>query len=208
MNKKNSFSHLMHSLQQIFISGLVALLPLTLTIALLTFCFHMIKSWLQPIVRYEPDIFRAIPHSEIILILIFIFLVGILVRFLLLQQFITAFEHLLGKIPLLRQLYFGIKQLVHALGAQDKFSFQQVVIIEFPRDGIFSLGFVTGELSPGLSPDAAESFNNVFVPTTPNPTTGFYIMVPKGKCKITNLTRQEAMALIISGGIIQPEHIG
>lgn len=191
----------------IFLSGLFTILPLTLTIGLFIFSFKIVKSWLAPITCFVPRSLACLPHAEIILIIILIFLLGAVLKFLLLHSIVNSIEGILRRIPLLRQVYFGIKQLVHALSAQDKLSFQKVVMIEFPRPGFYSLGFMTSELNPELSPNKTEKFYSVFIPTTPNPTTGYYVIIPEKQCIIANLTRQEAMAIIISGGIIQPERI-
>ena len=115
------------------------------------------------------------------------------------------FEKFIGKIPLVRPIYAGIKQLVDAFNPHDKESIKHVVLIEFPRKGMYTIGFMTSEISPSLSPDPQTVYYNVFVPATPNPTSGFYFMVAKEQVIIINLSRQEAMALIMSGGIIQPE---
>lgn len=195
-----------HFIQTIFLRGFFTILPLTLTIALCAFVFRLLKVWLAPIYLIEPTFLKAIPHSEIFVMLLVILLVGLVLHLFLLQPLIHLLEAILGKIPLLRQIYFGIKQLVHALSAQDKLSFQKVVFIEFPRTGIYSLGFLTGELMPHVSPRADIIYYNVFVPTTPNPTTGYYVVVPATECTVTHMSRQEAMAIIISGGIIQPDH--
>lgn len=197
--KRNWFA-----LQNIFLSGLIAVLPITLTAALITFSFKLLKGWLKPIYNIEPDFLHKIPHSEILLVIFVILLIGFILQAFLLQPIIHLLEKILGKIPLLSQVYFGIKQLVHAFGSQDTLSFQKVVIVEFPIAGVYSIGFVTGEVAPTLAPNAARHFYNVFIPTTPNPTTGYYVMIPVDQCRISTMSRQEAMALVISGGIIQP----
>jgi uncharacterized membrane protein len=97
---------------------------------------------------------------------------------------------------------------VNALSAQDGFTFKHVVLVEFPRVGIYSLGFVMSEFPEQISPksiDKKKRFFSVYIPTTPNPTTGFFVICPEDQFKIVDLTKQEAMALIVSGGILQPE---
>ena len=86
-------------------------------------------------------------------------------------------------------------------------SFKHVVLIEFPRKDIYSIGFMTSEVPAQLSPNKNHTYYNIFLPTTPNPTAGFFLMVDKNNVQITNLSRQEAMALIMSGGIILPDHL-
>ena len=134
-----------------------------------------------------------------------IFFVGVILRVLVLRSIIHSTENLIAKIPLVRPVYSGIKQLVQALGVQDKRSFKKVVLIEFPRHGMYSLGFLTSELVSQLSPDQEQKYFSIFVPTTPNPTSGYFVVLPEDAIKIVDLSHQEAMALIISGGIIQPD---
>jgi uncharacterized membrane protein len=102
-------------------------------------------------------------------------------------------------------VYSGIKKLVDAFSFQDKVSFSKVVMVEFPRTGIYSIGFLANELDEKISPDTSKKYYSIFIPTTPNPTSGFLVLLPEDQITIINITRQEAMAMIISGGIIQPD---
>ena len=192
-------------ISSIFLDGLLALIPFIFTTAVFTYSFSVLKKWLAPLYRLEPQLLKQIPHSEFIIALILILLVGAFVKFFILGSLVHALENQLRKVPLLRQIYFGIKQLTQAFGPQDKLSFQKVVMIEFPRQGVYSIGFMTSEVLPALSPDRTMKYVGIFIPTTPNPTTGYYIMVPESSCAILNISRQDAMGIIISGGIIQPE---
>jgi uncharacterized membrane protein len=98
-----------------------------------------------------------------------------------------------------------VRQLLHAFNAQDGFTFKQVVLVEFPRRGIYSIGFVTSKLPAHMNVEHESSYYGVYIPTTPNPATGFFVLVAQEECTVIDLTRQEAMALIMSGGIVQPE---
>src|SRR5205814_2238520 len=93
----------------------------------------------------------------------------------------------------------------HGFSPQDTSSFKDVAMIEFPRKGVYSLGFISIEAPVALSPDPAKKHFCVFIPTTPNPTTGFFIYAPAEEIREIPLSRQDAMALIISGGIVQPD---
>lgn len=194
---------------RIFLNGLFAILPLSITLGLFTFSFRMIVDWLHPVRHFletkYPGITTAIPYVELFLIISIIFFIGTLLSSFLLRSFVNAIEKMVVHIPLVRPVYSGIKQLVEAFGVQDKMSFKKVVVIEFPRIGIYSLGFLTRELPEPISPQTGQKFFNVFIPTTPNPTSGYFVIVPEKDIIVVKLTRQEAMAMIISGGIIQPE---
>lgn len=192
-------------LKTLFLNGLFTLLPLTITIALFNFSYKLVKSWLTPIYKREPQFLQDVPHSDILLFIVFTLLIGLVSRFFLLHQLWNLFESTIERIPLLRPVYFGIKQLVGAFTAKDKGTFQKIVLIQFPRPGVYSLGFLTSPIAQEISPDKNKTFYSVFIPATPNPTTGFYVVVPEEECVVVDLTKQEAMSLIISGGIIQPE---
>ena len=192
---------------RLFLGGLVTLLPLTLTIAIFNVAFKVLIRWLQPLKYFEPAFLKMIPYAELIIAFSIIIACGVLINLFLLDRILHFIEALIFKIPLIRPVYSGIKQLVSAFNPQDTHSFKEVVLVEFPRAGVYSLGFVTSELSPEISPHRGTAFLNVFIPTTPNPTTGFFIMVPKYEVSVVKLSRQEAMAMIISGGIIQPDRL-
>src|SRR5581483_1390725 len=202
--KPGLFKRIARNLWSLFLNGLFTLLPLTITIAFFSFSLGLLKSWLAPIHYMLPAPLAKIPHSEIILGVIFVLLMGMILRFFILQTLLSATEYIIVRIPLIRPVYTGIKQLVQAFSPQDTLSFKKVVLIEFPRKGAYSIGLVTSQAPQELVPGSSQEFVCVFVPTTPNPTTGFFMLVAADEVKVVDLTRQEAMALIISGGIIQP----
>lgn len=191
----------------IFLKGLLTILPLALTIAIFNLTLKLLMNWLEPLKPLEPEFLTAFPFAEIILAILITFAFGAIVNFFFLHWFINAVEKLLFSIPLVRPVYSGIKQLVHAFNPQDNESFKQVVIVEFPRAGIYSLGFLTSQLPSKIAPSGEQKYYNIFIPTTPNPTTGYFIMTSQDNIRAVDLTRQEAMAMIISGGIIQPERL-
>lgn len=201
---KNKLSAFVYFMWSLFLKGFLALLPITLTIGLLTFSFKKLKGWLHPIYEMEPAFLKAIPFSEFLLTFFVILAMGFILNFFILQSFWDTFEELVTKIPIVRPIYNGIKQLVQALNPDDQSNFKQVVLVEFPKKGVYTVGFVTSEFSAHLSPNHLETYFTVFVPTTPNPTSGFFLIVNKNDAQILNMSRQEAMTMIISGGTIQP----
>ncbi|MCX5921965.1 MAG: DUF502 domain-containing protein [Candidatus Dependentiae bacterium] len=205
-HKRTGIQVVLYTIWSLFLNGLFAILPLTLTVALFKFSLGLLKKWLDPInSAIEQTCLGHIPHSEILLVIFFIFLVGAILKIFILRRVVHGFEELIFRIPLIRPVYSGIKQLVSAFNLQeDKAAFKQVVLIEFPRKGLYSIGFLTGELPAELAPAPGRYFN-IFVPTTPNPTTGYYIIIPEEQIMQIDLTRHEAMALVISGGIILPD---
>lgn len=199
------FKRILNYIKLIFLDGLLIILPIALTIGIFAFFFRILKGWLAPIYRLEPEYLKSIPQSEILLVIILILLVGIIFRTFFMKTFISTIESIFFRIPLMNPVYSGIKQLVQAFTVPEKLTFQKVVLVQFPSKEIYSIGFLTREIAPDMAPSKDQKYYGVFVPTTPNPTTGFFIMVPENSFQIMDLTRQEAMSMIISGGIIQPE---
>jgi uncharacterized membrane protein len=201
----NSFKHIIDTLCSLFLTGLFGILPITLTIAVFTLTLRVLQSWLEPLKRFGLPFIGTVPYSELFLAIAIIFIAGTLYNMFILRPLIHAVENLFFKIPLIRPVYSGIKKLVDAFSFQDKVSFSKVVMVEFPRTGIYSIGFLANELDEKISPDTSKKYYSIFIPTTPNPTSGFLVLLPEDQITIINITRQEAMAMIISGGIIQPD---
>jgi uncharacterized membrane protein len=199
---------LFEKLKSLLLSGLFTILPLAVTIAIFSFIITTLAGWLHPLYYILPESLKNIPGSGILVALVFIFLVGIVLRYFLMQPLLEGIEAIFEKIPLVRQIYFGVKQLLHALNPQDKAHFQRVVLVEFPRAGVYSVGFLTSEAHSSLAKEELKRetpYLNVFIPHTPHLVTGFYIIVRADECFATSLTYQEAMTLVISGGIVQPQ---
>ncbi len=203
--KKGLLHAIGDTIQSIFINGLLVLLPITITIAIITYTVKLVQRWLQPIHRIEPAFLEQIPYSEFIFALVTIFVVGIIFKSFFLRTFLHTIERTFFNFPLMRQLYFGIKQIVLAFTTQDQIMFQRVVLVEFPRKEMYSLGFLTSETPVLLLPNTQKKYYNIYIPTTPNPTSGYLIIIAEDDIIDIDLTRQEAMSLIISGGIIRPE---
>lgn len=204
--KKSILSQFLLFLWSLFLNGFLFILPVTLTIALFHFTFKAVIKWLAPLNKLiGPTSFGTIPFSELFLAIGLILLLGALLKIFVLRRLIHFLESVIFKIPLVRPVYAGIKQLVHAFSSKDQPSFTKVALVEFPRTGVYSIGFLTRELSPEFAPNNHEKFYNVFIPTTPNPTTGYFIIMPENQIQTINISRQEAMSMIISGGIVQPE---
>lgn len=204
--KNKSFAYkLLEKFRSLFLNGILIILPLSVTVMLFNGFFRIMKGWLSPLLYFLPENLKNIPHAEFILAISATLFVGFISKVFLIKSLIPRFESLIFKLPLVRPVYSGIKQIVHALTDQDKMSFNTVVMAEFPNKGSYCLAFLTGECPNEISPDKSVTHYNIYIPTTPNPTTGFFILMPKEKVIFTDLTRHEAMTIIISGGIIKPD---
>jgi uncharacterized membrane protein len=190
-NIKQLIKSIVHDIWSLFLGGLLMILPLTLTIALLNFSSKLVLGWLHPVKQLLPEwLIHLMPHSEFFVVIAVIFLLGALVKIFILHSIVHRIEKAIMRLPLIRPIYTGIKQLTHAFSNQDKITFKRVVYVELPAE---------------IAPHKDEKYFNVFIPTTPNPTSGFFIVAPESAIEIVDITRHEAMAMIISGGIIQPE---
>lgn len=146
-----------------------------------------------------------IPGLGLFVVLLFVILIGILARSFLGSRIVRIGEWIVEKIPIVRTIYVGIKQLFETIFASDEARFQDVVLVEYPRRGIYCIGFVTGRTTGEVQVVTQEETVNIFIPTTPNPTSGFLLMVPKNDLVYMKMSVEEAVKMVISGGIVTPE---
>jgi uncharacterized membrane protein len=189
-------------LRTYFITGLLVTLPLGLTYWILKVLLQSMESLIgNPIQRYL-DIY--IPGMGIILLISLILLIGIFARNFIGRKLGGLGEKILNKIPLVRNIYTSIKQIVTTIFMQGKSNFRGVVLVEYPRRGAYSVGFVTGDTKGQIQRITEDNLVNVFVPTTPNPTSGFFILFPENDITLLNMTVEEGMKMIISAGMVTP----
>lgn len=197
-------------IRRIFIAGLLASIPLIVTVVLLSWIFSKLDR-LSPLVTKSlialglklPPGFR-IPGLGIVFSIVLVLVIGIFTTSFVGSRIVEWGERILDKIPLVRTIYGGVKQVVQAVASQQTATFRQVVMVEYPRKGLFSLGFITCS-SVGEVQDADERhLINVFIPTTPNPTSGMLIIAPEEEITYLTMTVEEGIKLIMSGGILAP----
>ncbi|MDH3252383.1 MAG: DUF502 domain-containing protein [Ignavibacteria bacterium] len=191
-------------LQTTFVSGLAVIIPLALTFWFLQAFLNAVDGILSPLL--DRWLGREIPGLGFVSMVVIIFLVGVLARNLVGRLLFTYFEKILRSIPFVRSVYGAIKDLVGALsvGSKGK-TFQQVVLVQYPRAGLYSIGFVTNETSYLADDQTTTNFVNVYFPHPPNPTSGVLILVPKRDAVPLNLTIEQGLKFVLSGGIVTPE---
>ena len=191
-------------LKRYFISGLGVFLPLALTIFLFIWTFNLTDGFFGKFVRpFLPDEFDYyFPGLSLLVGGVVITLIGFLETNYVGNRFHLFFEHLLLKLPFFKQVYPAFKEMVSFLFSREQLSFKQVVIIEYPRKGIFSIGFLTNDAPKKASDKIGQPLLNVFIPTVPNPLTGFVVMLPKGEVTFTDIPIDEAVKYIVSGGVV------
>ena len=192
-------------LRNYFITGIVVLVPIGITLYLTKF-FIAISSKLIP-KEVNPNHYLpyAIPGLEIVLAVIFISFIGYLSLSFIGKKILQLFNDLLKKIPILRTIYSAIGQMAETLAPKRK-SKKSVVLIEYPRKGSWAVGFATKDNKGEISKKTNQNLVNVFVPTTPNPTSGFLLMFPKDEVIYLDMNFEEASKFIVSAGTSNPKN--
>ena len=147
---------------------------------------------------------RAVSSLAVIALVLLLIGVGWIAERAIGSRVLGWWHGMLERIPVTRRIYSAANRIVRTMLGQDNRPFKEVVLIEYPRKGIWSVAFVTGKSSGEVQRVTAENLVNVFVPTTPNPTSGFYILVPEDDLIVLKMTVEEAFKLIISGGMVTP----
>ncbi len=201
------FHKTLTSLKNSIIAGIIVIIPIAVTYVVMRSLFNIFRDLFRPVLnRFFPFLHSSALEAIIafLLAVLVIYIVGLLSAFLAVRRLMGFGEKILARIPLVKLLYLTTKQVIDAVASMQKMSMNKVVIIEYPRKGIRCFAFVTGQVRPE---GQDQVFVNIFLPSTPNPTTGFFLMLPKEDVWDVNLTMEEAMKMIISGGILVPPHL-
>lgn len=203
----------MARLRNYFLTGLVIAAPLVLTIYIVRTFIEWIDGWVTPYIpaAYKPDTYLhySIPGFGVVVALVFITLLGFLVANIVGRRLLHFGESLLARMPIVRNIYGGLKQIFEtALSTQSK-PFTSVGLIEFPRKGMWAVVFVVGKAKGEITakfPDAnGEDIYNIFVPTTPTPLSGYLVFAKRSDFIMLDMSAEEAAKLVISAGIVAPE---
>lgn len=200
-----------NSIKGIFFTGLAVTIPLGLTIYIFIFLINLMDGLFLLIpLPYQPAELLGvhIPGLGIIFTFVLIFISGLITKSYLGDRLVRFGEGLLERIPVIRSVYQALKHVVHSLVGDKSRTFRQVALVEFPRAGVYSIGFITGLKNGEVERKTGKRCLSVFVPTTPNPTTGFFMMIPEEDVMLMDMTVEDAFVLIMSVGIVTPESRG
>lgn len=195
----------MKKLRYYLISGLLFWLPLGVTVLFIKVVVESLDNIVPAAYRPEQLFGFNIPGFGVIFVFIIILITGVLIANLLGKKLVELWEKLLNKIPGFRSIYNAIKQLSSSLLASSNDNFKKALLIEYPRKGLWTIAFQTGDYKGEVEEYIGEEIINIYVPTTPNPTSGFFIMLAKKDVKELDMSIDQAFKLIISTGIITPE---
>lgn len=210
---------IMTELRKNFFAGILVILPAVVTIFVLCWIFdRLISPLVQKALR--PLVLLLIPHNlewlleigrgflwnilSVIMLVVIIVLLGVVARNIIGKKLIGLGERILGRLPIISKIYTSVRQIANAFLGEKTSCFKEVVIFEYPRAGIYTIGLVSGEARGEVQDKTHEKVLNVFVPTTPNPTSGLLVLVPRKDTIPVDMTVADALKLLISGGMVTP----
>jgi len=183
-----------------FLSGILVVVPIVITIfvvkAIFTFLDELLLPYLMPQLGYW------VPGIGIIITFVGIYFIGILVTNFIGRKFVSLGEKIVLNIPVAKSIYGSVKQIMETFSFKSEDSGKKVVMVEYPKESVWSIGLVNGEIS---HPESNEKLYNILVIAAINPTSGFFILVPQNKVVHLNISVEEAMKWIVSGGIVTPD---
>ncbi|HWT98032.1 MAG TPA: DUF502 domain-containing protein [Terriglobales bacterium] len=198
-------------LRTYFLAGILITAPVGLTIYLAWLVISFVDERVFSIIptRYNPETYLpfSVPGIGLILAVIALTLIGAVTAGFLGRLFRRLSEAVLNRLPIIRSLYTAIKQIIETVFANQSAAFREVVLVEYPRQGAWSVGFITGTIQGEIKRHLQRPMVNVFVPTTPNPTSGFLLFVPEEDVIRLAMSVEEGIKLVISGGIITPADV-
>lgn len=186
-------------------AGLLVAVPLGITFLVLRLLYRFTAGILTPMVR---NLFGRLPESavgvlSVLVLVVLLYLIGLIAANLLGRRLIAWGERLFARVPIAGAIYSAVKQVVEAVGASDRSAIKSVVMLEFPHRSSYTVGFLVGTIID----DQGRNLAKIIVPTSPNPATGFFVLVPRAEVRELDLSVEDAIKLVVSGGIIAPERL-
>lgn len=199
-----------HFIRNTMITGFLILIPLFVTYILIAFLFNLLSNAGAPFINTLFSLFGidrfewlrpVVPVINLILSLVVIFFMGLFGTNIVGRRILEGLNALVMRLPLVRSIYGAVKQMVETFQGPDR-SFQRVVMLEYPRKGIWMMGLVAAERRDSFNVSNSDKLLSIFIPTTPNPTSGFLVLTPDSEVIETNYTVEEAFKFIVSSGIV------
>ena len=195
-------------LRAYFFAGVLVTAPLAITFWLVWQVISWIDQSIKPLIpaQYNPETYLpfSVPGIGLVVSIVFLTLVGALTAGFLGKLFVRMSERILARMPVVRSIYGATKQIFETVLAQSSRAFRDVVLVEYPRRGIWAIGFITGTTEGEVQELTEDVVVNVFLPTTPNPTSGFLLFLPKSDLIYLSMSVEEGIKMVVSGGIVTP----
>ena len=201
---------LLLSIRNNFFTGIIVALPILATIWVITFVVNFIDVRVKPIIPKDnlPEWLLNIPGLGVVITIAALWILGTIASNFFGSRLLRFGEKLLTRVPLVSTIYRTVKQIVGAVTQQKDKAFREVCMIEYPRKGLYAIGFVTSDLKGAPAEHLKDGYVCVFVPTTPNPTSGFLLFVKRADMIILDMTPEEGAKMIISGGMVTSNEDG
>ena len=195
-----------------FLTGIIVTAPVGITIALALWVINWIDGKIVPLIpqAYNPQLLFQnyigihVPGIGLLVVLVGLTMIGFFAAGLVGRVLVRTGETLLTRMPVIRSVYSALKQIFETVLRSSSRSFREVALIEYPRRGIWAIGFITTTTTGEVQNDIAEDVVNVFLPTTPNPTSGFLLFVPRKDIIVLDMSVEEAIKMVVSAGIVTP----
>ncbi|MCX5860266.1 MAG: DUF502 domain-containing protein [Proteobacteria bacterium] len=201
-------SSIRKQLKNYFLAGILVTVPLVITIWVITLFINWTDNFLDFLPpRFHPHTYIPIPGWGVIIAVLIILTAGMVTTNYLGRGILNILNAQVGRIPLVRSIYGSVRQLLESLFGQTGKNFQRVVLIEFPRPGIYAIAFITGKARTETITKTGEKLINLFLPAAPNPTSGFFIMLPENEITELDISVEDAFKMIISGGILSEDKL-
>lgn len=196
----------MSKIRRYFVTGLLVTLPIFITAYLLFVIFRFIDGIWGKVINFylRKYLGFGIPGLGFILGVLTVFIIGFITTNLFGKRLFVAIENWFLRLPVIKQVYPAAKQIVDSLVSRDKPAFKKVVLVEYPSKGIWSIGFLTNESFKEANEKSGKELIHIFIATTPSPLTGFLVLFPKDEVKILDISVEQGVKLIVSGGIVKP----
>lgn len=193
-------------LRRYFFTGLALIMPVVVTLYVLLALFRFLDNILGRFINFylRETLGFYIPGLGFILFFLIILVTGFLATHFFGRNIFPALERWFSRLPFIRQVYPSVKKIFNFVFSQDRPIFKKVVMIEYPRKGIYSLGFVVNEGPSQLRDITSEEMINVFIPSTPSPFSGYFVVVPKKEAVFLDVSIEEGLKMVISGGVVNP----
>ena len=191
-----------------FFAGVLVTAPIGITFYISWLLIRWVDSKITPLIpaAYNPETYLpfALPGLGLIVVFISLTFIGWSTAGLLGRLWMRLSENVLARMPVIRSVYAAVKQIIETILKQQSNAFREVVLFEYPRRGSWALGFITGQTQGEVQNLTADDVVNVFLPTTPNPTSGYLLFIPRRELVILDMTVEEGIKMVVSGGIVTP----
>ncbi len=202
---ESRFGAVISRLRAYFFAGVLVTAPVAITISIAWQFVRFVDDQVSPFIpaKYNPQQW-GIPGFGLVVLTLILILIGAVSAGYIGRLLVRLYDSVLERMPVIRSIYSAIKQIFETMLAQKAHAFREVVLIEYPRRGIWTLGFITGATSGEVCDRFPEEMVNVFVPTTPNPTSGFLLFLPRQEIKLLEMSVEDGIKMVVSTGLITP----